>query len=99
LFVFFFACLFPHNTLPFSHHPSKLLVADGWWRKGEVLSGPVVGQALTEKFIINSVTYHGNSPNNITPAVDNWQCIVGGLLRCGSFAKKNDASWRLVSGR
>ena len=58
--------------------PLHLLVTEGWWRKSEVLLAPEEGQALTNKFIIVTVTYHGNSANIQTPAEDNWTCIVGG---------------------
>ena len=68
------------GSTPPDHQPYLIVEAEGWWNKSEVLEACQVGQALSKKFIINSVTYLGNSHNNVTPAVDNWSCIVGGLL-------------------
>ena len=82
-FFFFFGlygCSLLIRTLLLYHQPYLIVEAEGWWNKSEVLEACQVGQALSKKFIINSVTYLGNSHNNVTPAVDNWSCIVGGLL-------------------
>ena len=82
-FFFFFllhCCSLLIRTLLLYHQPYLIVEAEGWWNKSEVLEACQVGQALSKKFIINSVTYLGNSHNNVTPAVDNWSCIVGGLL-------------------
>ena len=75
--IYMIACC----TVLLFHHRAQLIVAEGWWDKNEVLQAPVVATALGKKFVINSVTYSGNSKTVITPAEDNWECIVGGWFR------------------
>ena len=81
-----FVCLFPcvlhfvsccfDITFVSPSHTCLFAGLSGWWYKNEGWVMPAENTPLTSKYVIDTVTYYGNSANLKSPMEDNWTCIV-----------------------